>query len=181
VFAYTNKDVDALNAELREVRRERGELSGPEVALETKHGVATFVVGDRVQFTDTDKRAGIYNGNTGTIAAIDERGGQLQAVLDAPAGSKGREVSWSASEFAGFRHGYAGTICKGQGKTLDHTYLYHTHHWHQAASYVALTRISQKGRCIGRLDLRKSCWMNGLSQLHGEARCRQSGRCPGRC
>ena len=140
VFAYTNKDVDALNAELRQVRRDRGELSGPEVALETKHGVATFAVGDRVQFTDTDKRAGIYNGNTGTIAAIDERSGQLQAVLDAPAGSKGREVSWSAAEFAGFRHGYAGTIYKGQGKTLDHTYLYHTHHWRSAASYVALTR-----------------------------------------
>ena len=53
---------------------------------------------------------------------------------------KGREVAWSAAEFAGFRHGYAGTIYKGQGKTLDHTYLYHTHHWRAAASYVALTR-----------------------------------------
>jgi ATP-dependent exoDNAse (exonuclease V) alpha subunit len=37
VFAYTNHDVDALNAELRRVRRERGELSGPDVQLETKH------------------------------------------------------------------------------------------------------------------------------------------------
>jgi hypothetical protein len=49
-------------------------------------------------------------------------------------------VSWSAAEFPGFRHGYAGTIYKGQGKTLDHTYLYHTKHWRRAASYVALTR-----------------------------------------
>ena len=59
----------------------------------------------------------------------------MRAVLDS-----GREVSWSAAQFPGFRHGYAGTIYKGQGKTLDHTYLYHTHHWRQAASYVALTR-----------------------------------------
>jgi hypothetical protein len=44
------------------------------------------------------------------------------------------------AEFTGFRHGYAGTIYKGQGRTLDHTYLYHTHHWRSAASYVALTR-----------------------------------------
>ena len=58
VFAYTNRDVDALNAELRQVRRDRGELSGPEIALETKHGPAVFAVGDRVQFTDTDKKAG---------------------------------------------------------------------------------------------------------------------------
>jgi Ti-type conjugative transfer relaxase TraA len=140
VFAYTNRDVDALNAELRQVRRERDELSGPEVMLETKHGPALFAVGDRVQFTDTDKRAGIYNGKAGTITAIDEQTGELRAVLDAPAHGKGREVAWSAAAFAGFRHGYAGTIYKGQGKTLDHTYLYHTHHWRAAASYVALTR-----------------------------------------
>ena len=54
--------------------------------------------------------------------------------------AEAREVVWSASEFDGFRHGYAGTIYKGQGKTLDHTYLYHTHHWRPASSYVALTR-----------------------------------------
>jgi hypothetical protein len=140
VFAYTNRDVDALNAELRQVRRERGELAGPEVRFETKHGVADFSPGDRVQFTETDKRAHIYNGNVGTITAIDLMAGVIRARLDAPAGHEGREVAWSALDFAGFRHGYAGTIYKGQGKTLDHTYLYHTHHWRSAASYVALTR-----------------------------------------
>jgi ATP-dependent exoDNAse (exonuclease V) alpha subunit len=135
VFAYTNRDVDALNAELRQVRLDRGELAGPEERFETKHGPADFTVGDRVQFTDTDKRARIYNGNVGTITGIDGRTGQLTATLDS-----GRAVSWSAAEFPGFRHGYAGTIYKGQGKTLDHTYLYHTEHWRSAASYVALTR-----------------------------------------
>jgi ATP-dependent exoDNAse (exonuclease V) alpha subunit len=62
-----NCDVDTLNAELRQVRRERGELAGPDVRFTTKHGEADFSPGDRVQFTDTDKRAGIYNGNVGTI------------------------------------------------------------------------------------------------------------------
>ena len=140
VFAYTNKDVNALNAELRAARRERGELSGEDVRFETKHGAAMFAVGDRVQFTDTRKGAKIYNGNVGTITGLDARTGLLQAQLDGPQGAPGREVVWSASEFEGFRHGYAGTIYKGQGKTLDHTYLYHTEHWRQAASYVALTR-----------------------------------------
>ena len=71
VFAYTNRDVDALNAELRQVRRDRGELTGPDVRFETKHGAAAFAVGDRVQFTDTLKAARIYNGNVGTITGID--------------------------------------------------------------------------------------------------------------
>jgi hypothetical protein len=135
VFAYTNRDVDALNADLRQVQRAQGALSGPDERFETKHGLADFSAGDRVQFTDTDKRLRIYNGNVGTITGIDARSGQLTATLDS-----GRVVSWSAEEFQGFRHGYAGTIYKGQGKTLDHTYLYHTHHWRAAASYVALTR-----------------------------------------
>ena len=140
VFAYTNRDVDALNAELRQVRRDRGELLGPDVRFETKHGPAEFAPGDRVQFTDTLKAARIYNGNVGTITDIDERTGVIRARMDSTAAGQGREVVWSASEFIGFRHGYAGTIYKGQGKTLDHTYLYHTHHWRSAASYVALTR-----------------------------------------
>jgi Ti-type conjugative transfer relaxase TraA len=135
VFAYTNHDVDALNAELRQVRRARGELGSHDARLATKHGEADFAIGDRVQFTDTDKRMHIYNGNVGTITSLDSRTGQLTARLDSE-----REVSWSALEFQGFRHGYAGTIYKGQGKTLDHTYLYHTNHWRSAASYVALTR-----------------------------------------
>ena len=43
-----------------------------------------------------------------------------------------------------FRHGYAGTIYRGQGRTLDQTYLYHSEHWRSAASYVALTRHRDK-------------------------------------
>jgi Ti-type conjugative transfer relaxase TraA len=140
VFAYTNRDVDALNAELRQVRRDRGELAGLDIRFVTKHGPADFAPGDRVQFTDTLKPARLYNGNVGTITAIDAAAGTIRARLDAASGQQGREVVWSASEFDGFRHGYAGTIYKGQGRTLDHTYLYHTHHWRAAASYVALTR-----------------------------------------
>ena len=139
VFAYTNRDVDALNAELREVYRARGALTGADVEFDTKHGKAAFAIGDRVQFTDTDKRRHIYNGNAGTITGLDGLTGEITARLDA-AGGAGREVTWFAGEFEGFRHGYAGTIYKGQGKTLDRTYLYHTEHWRAAASYVALTR-----------------------------------------
>ncbi len=41
VFAYTNADVGEINAELRQVRRDRGELGGPDVKLDTKHGRRT--------------------------------------------------------------------------------------------------------------------------------------------
>ena len=120
--------------------------SGATTASRRSTASADFAVGDRVQFTDTLKAARIYNGNAGTITAIDAATGVIRARLDAPAGAEPREVVWSASEFAGFRHGYAGTIYKGQGKTLDETYLLHTHHWRQASSYVALTRQREKAQ-----------------------------------
>ena len=41
VFAYTNKDVDRLNGELRAVRKERGEL-GRDHRFETKHGPSSL-------------------------------------------------------------------------------------------------------------------------------------------
>jgi Ti-type conjugative transfer relaxase TraA len=99
VFAYTNIDVDALNAELRQVRRDRGELAGEDTRFETKHGKADFAPGDRVQFTDTLKFARIYNGNVGTITTIAAETGVIRARLDAASGQEGREVEWSASEF----------------------------------------------------------------------------------
>ncbi|MFZ4408171.1 MAG: AAA family ATPase [Paracraurococcus sp.] len=51
VFAYTNADVDRLNANLRQVRRDRGELDSPDHRFGTKHGHADFAVGDRVPGT----------------------------------------------------------------------------------------------------------------------------------
>ena len=169
VFAYTNRDVDTLNAELRQVRRARGELTGRDVPLETKHGVAAFAVGDRVQFTDTDKTRHIYNGNVGTITSVDPGTGQVAAKLDA-AGRDGREVRWTAAEFQGFRHGYAGTIYKGQGKTLDRTYLYHTEHWRSAASYVALTRQRESAEVFVARETARDVGQLARQMARGEVR-----------
>jgi Ti-type conjugative transfer relaxase TraA len=169
VFAYTNKDVDALNAELRQVRRERGELTGADVRLGTKHGAASFAIGDRVQFIDTDKKLRIYNGNVGTITGLDARTGQLTARMDA-AGSAGREVTFSPGEFEGFRHGYAGTIYKGQGKTLDRTYLYHTEHWRSAASYVALTRQRESAQVFVARETARDAGQLARQMGRGEVR-----------
>ncbi len=138
VFAYTNRDVDQLNRDLRRVRQERGEL-GASQAFETKHGLHEFAAGDRIQFTGTDKGLSIYNGNAGIIEKVN--GNHIVVRLDGP---KGPKIEFDAEVFADFRHGYAGTIYKGQGRTLDQTYLYHSEHWRASASYVALSRHREK-------------------------------------
>jgi hypothetical protein len=82
----------------------------------------------------------VYNGNVGTVENIVAETGEISVRLDAPRGREGRLLTWRVKDFNAFRHGYAGTIHKSQGKTLDSTYLYHTRHWSAAPSYVALTR-----------------------------------------
>jgi ATP-dependent exoDNAse (exonuclease V) alpha subunit len=148
VFAYTNADVLELNAALRAVRKEQGAL-GADHMLDTADGSAAFAAGDRIQFTGTsarrdERQAGLVNGGVGTILNIE--GKRVTVALDGKPGAPERLVTFvagddhAAGEFDRFRHGYAGTIYKGQGRTLGQTYLYHSPHWRSATSYVALTR-----------------------------------------
>jgi len=148
VFAYTNADVKELNAALREARKGQGVL-GADHKLTTADGEMAFAVNDRIQFTGTARQrdyreAGLANGNIGTIRVIEGR--RVTVALDTKAGSPDRLVSFvvgndqAAGEFDQIRHGYAGTIYKGQGRTLDQTYLFHSKHWRSASSYVALSR-----------------------------------------
>jgi hypothetical protein len=130
--------VDKINRAIRSVRRERGDL-GEDHQFETSRGKQTFAAGDRIQIIGTDKQRGLLNGHAGTIAKIEDTTIHMQ--LD---GQAGRTIAFDAKEFKEFRHGYAGTIYKGQGRTLDQTYLYHSEHWRSAASYVALTRHRDK-------------------------------------
>jgi AAA domain len=169
VFAYTNDEVNQLNAALRDVRKQRGEL-GEDRQFTTAHGRAAFAAGDRIQFTGTNKKAGIANGNAGIIEKIE--GGKITVKLD---GRKPQTLTFDATEFQQFRHGYAGTIYRGQGRTLDQTYLYHSEHWRSAASYVALTRhrdkaelfvarntaadVKQLARQVARVDDRRAASM----------------------
>jgi Ti-type conjugative transfer relaxase TraA len=152
IFAYTNEQVDVLNRFAREVHRQRGAL-GEDHTLATARGAAPFAAGDRVQFTDNawsrkDKEAGLVNGVVGTVLAIDTSHAKprMTVELDAPKGEEARRVSFivgadrKAGEFDAIRHGYAGTIYKGQGRTLDQTYVFHSHYWRESSSYVALTR-----------------------------------------
>jgi DNA-binding response OmpR family regulator len=64
-----NSDVAALNEAIRNLRLERGDLAS--TVVETKYGSVEFAPRDRIQFTGTDKRKGIYNGQAGTILRIE--------------------------------------------------------------------------------------------------------------
>ena len=132
VFAYTNEEVRRLNDAIQAIEIERGRVRDC-ITLETERGTLSVGVGDRIAFRGTWKPKGIYAGALATVASIE--GTRMTVRSD-----RGREIVFDNREFTNIDLGYAGTIYRGQGKTLDQTYLLHTHHWRDAASYVAMTR-----------------------------------------
>lgn len=132
IFARLNKDVDALNAAARAHLRARGDLQGPDIRVTTKDGAYDFALGDRVLFTQTDKRSGLMNGAGGLITEISA---DHMVIND-----QGRERLVTFAQFNGVRHGYAGTIYKGQGRTVDHAYVLHDRDWGRSSAYVAMSR-----------------------------------------
>lgn len=135
ILAQRNVDVDALNEGAREILRSQGKLGDLEITCATQRGKRAFSVGDRVQLTKTDKDQALENGWFGTVNAIDPETKILSIQLD---NKETREVD--PSTYNGLRHGYAATVYKAQGATLDHVYVLHGNTTNQSTNYVALTR-----------------------------------------
>jgi hypothetical protein len=94
-----------------------------------------FATGDRVQLTKTDKAQGLENGCFGVIEHINPKTKILTLRMD---NNEQKEVN--PASYDGLRHGYAATIYKAQGSTLDHVYVLHGKTTNQSTNYVALTR-----------------------------------------
>jgi ATP-dependent exoDNAse (exonuclease V) alpha subunit len=132
IFAYTNDECRKLNHGVQEIDIARGRVTNLHI-FETERGMLRVGEGDRLAFRGTDKRRGLLNGAIATVEKID--GGHLTVRTD-----RGKLISFPINEFSNVELGYSGSIYRGQGKTLDEVYLFHTSHWRDAASYVALTR-----------------------------------------
>ncbi len=134
MLAYTRNDVQALNERARDLRRVAGELGKSEV-IETARGSREFAAGDRLYFLRNERSLGVKNGSLGVIEEI--RKGVLQVRTD---GEEGRRVVVDSSKYPHLEHGYAATIHKSQGSTVDRTYVLATPHFDRHSTYVALSR-----------------------------------------
>jgi AAA domain len=145
VLSYRNDEVRQLNAEIRGARLGAGEL-GPGVHV----AGADYAAGDRIVFLKNDHHGrmvanlkgadlrgrGVKNGTLGTLESVAEN--RFVARLD-----DGRRVAWDPAEYPHIAHGYAVTIHKSQGATVDRTYVLADPMMNRNASYVALTRHRQ--------------------------------------
>jgi Ti-type conjugative transfer relaxase TraA len=134
ILAYTRAAVNELNAKAREILKGEGRLAGGQ-AVRTTRGAREFAAGDRILFLKNEKSLGVKNGTLGTVERIGS--GALQVRLDGPDAPR---IAVETKDYADFDHGYASTVHKSQGATVDRTYVLAGRFFDRHSSYVALSR-----------------------------------------
>jgi hypothetical protein len=143
-MAHRRADVHAINDAIRTELQERGELAQGEDAgaltFQTNDGKREFAPGDRIVFLENNRDLGVKNGMLGTVEAVEP--GRLTARLDGAARSweDARSVSISTNDYQAIDHGYATTIHKNQGATVDRAYVMASGTMDRHLTYVAMTR-----------------------------------------
>jgi Ti-type conjugative transfer relaxase TraA len=138
VLAHRRADVAELNDAIRAVRQGRGELEG-ERLYQTTEGDRAFAAGDRILFRENNRDLGVKNGMLGTVERAEA--GRLEVRLDSAKGpGQGRAFAVSMADYAAVDHGYATTIHKAQGATVDRSYVLASGTMDRHLTYVGMTR-----------------------------------------
>lgn len=164
ILAHTNDDVRDLNQAVRAARRTADEL-GTEARFETKNGPRDFAALDRVVFLQNDRGLGVKNGTLGTVMRADQ--GRLVVKLDS-----GRTATVSEEAYAALDHGYAVTVHKAQGVTVDRAYVLASAGMDRHLAYVAMTRHRDQVQLFaGEDDFRN---LDAMAARLGRARPKES-------
>ncbi|ALJ12083.1 Ti-type conjugative transfer relaxase TraA [Sphingopyxis macrogoltabida] len=132
ILAHTNDEVRALNEDVRDRLKASGAL-GAEVAITVERGQRMFAENDRVMFLKNERSIGVKNGSLGTVQNVDRM--RMALMLD-----DGRSVAFDLKDYAHVDHGYAATIHKAQGMTVDRVQVLATPGVDSNSTYVALSR-----------------------------------------
>ena len=132
ILTHTNDEVRALDEAARERMRAGGAL-GPEALINTDRGKRAFASGDRIMFLKNERSLGVKNGSLGTVQSANQF--RMAVMLD-----DGRAVAFDLKDYAHVDHGYAATIHKAQGMTVDRVQVLATPGVDSHSTYVALSR-----------------------------------------
>jgi hypothetical protein len=142
MLAERRHDADDLNRRARNHRAADGHLHGPAVQVEGRD----FQAGDRVLCLRNDRRLGVHNGTLATITAVDVERRAMSIRTDA--GSV-HDLTARYLDAGHLTHGYALTIHKSQGLTVDRCLILGSDTLDHNAGYTALSR----GRAENRIYL----------------------------
>ncbi|MGO8449185.1 Ti-type conjugative transfer relaxase TraA [Rhizobium ruizarguesonis] len=164
-MAHRRIDVAAINAGIRARLQERGELSrststsddrGEELTYQTNNGKRSFARGDRIVFLENDRDLAVKNGMLGEVIAVAPDA--IQVRLDGKAQTQDgqRQVTVPVNRYQAFDHGYATTIHKTQGATVDRSFVLASTTMDRHLTYVAMTRHREEVQLYAGLDAFKT-------------------------
>lgn len=150
-MAHRRADVRALNVAIRaelqnrqSLERSHGQNAGAdrggvgdlgELNFQTSNGKRAFAAGDRIIFLENNRDLAVKNGMLGTVERVEK--GRIVARLD---GRDGDSVSILTDSYQAIDHGYATTIHKNQGATVDRAFVLASGTMDRHLTYVAMTR-----------------------------------------
>ena len=138
VLAHRRVDVYALNQGIREILQDQQQLvkgvESGERTYTTNAGKRDFAPGDRFLFLENNRELDVKNGMLGEV--VKTEAGFIQVKID----GKDRQVTVPTDEYTAFDHGYATTIHKSQGATVDRSFVLASPTMDRHLTYVALTR-----------------------------------------
>ncbi|ODU27246.1 Ti-type conjugative transfer relaxase TraA [Sphingopyxis sp. SCN 67-31] len=132
ILTHTNDEVRELNEAARDRMREAGEL-GDDVRVKTERGDRAFASGDRIMFLRNERSLEVKNGTLGTVEQVNQRGMTVRT-------DDGRSVSFDTKDYPHVDHGYAATIHKAQGMSVDRSHMLATPGMDRHGAYVGMTR-----------------------------------------
>ncbi|RSB40948.1 Ti-type conjugative transfer relaxase TraA [Brevundimonas sp. 357] len=132
ILTHTNVEVRELNEAARDRMREVGNL-GEDVLVKVERGERSFAAGDRVMFLQNERGLGVKNGTLGTVEQVSPQNMAVQT-------DDGRSIAFDLKDYDRIDHGYAATIHKAQGMTVERTHVLATPGMDAHGSYVALSR-----------------------------------------
>jgi Ti-type conjugative transfer relaxase TraA len=140
ILTHTNDEVRALNEAAREGMRAAGDL-GDDVRVVVERGERSFASGDRIMFLQNERGLGVKNGTLGTIEQVSARSMSVRT-------DDGRRVSLDLKDYDRIDHGYAATIHKAQGMTVDAPMSSRRRAWTPTAAMSPCRAIATAWICI---------------------------------
>nr|WP_236773892.1 Ti-type conjugative transfer relaxase TraA [Agrobacterium tumefaciens] len=135
ILAHLRRDVRMLNVMAREKLVERG-IVGEGHAFKTADGIRQFDTGDQIVFLKNEGSLGVKNGLIGQV--VEAQPNRVVAVVGE--GDHRRHVVVEQQFYNNLDHGYATTIHKSQGATVDRVKVLASLSLDRHLTYVAMTR-----------------------------------------
>ena len=139
ILVPSRAEASEINRQCQKLRQRRREVRN---GIGLKLSGQTIQIGDRVQFGQRDRRLNLENGDFGVVEQVNCTQRTLTVRLDS-----GRKVLVPTRDYDSIQLGYATTVHKGQGATVDRAFvLLGGHQQDQHLSYVQLSRARAETR-----------------------------------